>query len=357
MQRVGWGCRDGAWLASLFALLAIVPLLGCGELSGTLPQASDQLFEISGRTMGTTYSVKLVASETVAEQLRTAVDNRLVEINKLMSTYDPESELSRFNASGSTDIFRISDETAKVVSAALQLADDSGGAFDPTVGPLVDLWGFGPAEKRKRPPTDDELAAAKNLVGYKKILLDAAAPAVSTSTKGVRLDLSAIAKGYGVDAVAELVEAAGVSSYMVEIGGEVRMLGTKPGNKPWQLGIEKPDETGRSVAQVLKLTGGAVATSGDYRNFFEYEGQRYSHTIDPSSGRPVTHALATASVYASDCMSADGIATTLLVLGPQSGYDWAEKRGIAALLIERLDNRLRWHATTAWKDKFGEPQF
>ncbi len=338
-------CR---WHAAL--VLALVVLVGCDSATVN----SEALYEITGPTMGTRYSVKVVveAADT-AEQLKEAIDERLVEINNLMSTYIESSELSRFNSNDSLEPMPISRETAVVVSASLELAKDSGGAFDPTVGPLVDIWGFGPKGQRTRPPSDDEIADAREVVGYEMIELDATSPSLSRTNAGVELNLSAIAKGYGVDAICELLEASGVDAYMVEIGGEVRVRGKKPDGSAWKLGVERPDEQGRSASHILKLTTGALATSGDYRNFFEYEGQRYSHTINPATGRPVTHSLATVSVYTSDCMSADGLATTLLVLGPDDGYNWAEERRIAALFVERDRDSVRERATTAWTTKFG----
>lgn len=304
--------------------------------------------------MGTRYSVKVGVTDVgAAERLKAAIDERLVEINDLMSTYIESSELSRFNSSDSNEPVSISRETAVVISAALELAKDSGGAFDPTVGPLVDIWGFGPDGKRTRPPTDVEIAAAREVVGHKLVTLDATTGTLCREKEGVELNLSAIAKGYGVDAIAELLDASGVTHYMVEIGGEVRVRGTKPDGLAWRLGIERPADDERGASHVLSITTGALATSGDYRNFFEFEGVRYSHTINPATGRPVTHSLATVSVYANDCMTADGLATTLLVLGPIEGYDWAEQRGVAALFAERVGDELHEHATTAWTKEFG----
>ena len=242
-----------------FCLPFVLLAAGCAP---TEP-AAESLYELSGPTMGTRYSIKVVAdNRPTVEKLKLEIDARLVEINDLMSTYIEDSELSRFNNSGTTTSMAISSETASVVSAALELANDSEGAFDPTVGPLVDLWGFGTQGRRRRPPTDDEIEQARQRVGFDKIELNTRDMTLRRSDSAVELNLSAIAKGYGVDAVAELLESSGVDNYMVEIGGEIRVRGSKPDNEPWRLGIERPQTEQRSASLVLPLTRGALATSG-----------------------------------------------------------------------------------------------
>jgi len=344
----------GRWLACL----AVLASAGCG---GTAIDADDprepggrQVWKLSGPTMGTRYAVSIVGGrERDASDLRGQIDERLAAVNRRMSTYDPESELSRFNASGSTDWFEVSAETASVVRSALRLARESGGAYDPTVGPLVNLWGFGPGKRREAPPTVAEIAAAKMAVGSDRVEARVDPPALRKSSPGVYVDLSSIAKGHGVDAVAGLLEDAGVSAYLVEIGGEVRARGVKPNGRPWRIGVEKPDESppvaGRAPQRIVELRDRSLATSGDYRNFFEHGGRRYSHTIDPTTGRPVKHGLATVTVLADACRDADGLATALLVLGPDAGYDWAVERGVAALFVSRTDaDELVERTTPAW---------
>ena len=338
------GCRLLAVGCLLFALPAY---LGCQD--ATAPRIEAQLFEFSGPTMGTRYSVKLFTKQRDAslEFYQTKVNDRLAEINRRMSTYDPESELSRFNQSESTDWFAVSEETAKVVGFALEVAQQTGGAFDPTVGPVVNLWGFGPDGRRAEPPSDEEVSAALARVGYTKVSARLDPPALRKQHADVYVDLSAVAKGYASDAVSECL--AGEAS-MVEIGGEIMCRGTKPDASRWQIGVEKPNEQGRAIQTVVALTDQALATSGDYRNFFESGGQRFSHTLNPQSGRPVEHRLATVSVQADACMAADAYATAILVMGPQEGYNWAEERGLAALLIERTADGFAERATTAWTE-------
>ena len=300
--------------------------------------------------MGTTYSVQLVDSPQTIEPaaLQDRVDDLLADINASMSTYDPGSELSRFNASSSTDWYGVSAELANVVAAAQGVAEASGGAFDITVGPLVNLWGFGPGDSSGVPPSPEQVSAAKLRTGYGKLEVRLSPPALRKSEPDLYVDLSAIAKGYGVDRVAALLDAAGIENYLVEIGGELRARGLNFRRKPWRIAVERPDPAGRTVQQVVALGDAAMATSGDYRNFFESGGTRYSHTIDPATGRPVTHDLASVTVVGADAMHADALATALLVMGPDRGLQFAQASGLAALFISRTGTGFETHVTPAW---------
>jgi len=308
----------------------------------------------TGRTMGTTFNVRAVLpADADSTAIASAIDKRLVDVNQQMSHYIPDSEISTFNRNAKPgQWFEVSPPFAMVTSHALQLANDSGGAFDPTVSPLVNLWGFGPAERAPKPPSDEQINAALARVGFEKIEARLDPPAIRRLTDGVELNLSAIAKGYGVDAVCEVLDDADCESFMVEIGGEVRCQGMKPAGVPWQIGIEsvakqnKPQK--QIISSVLPLVNQAVATSGDYRNYWEHEGHRYSHTLNPRTGKPVDHTLATVTVQANTCMQADGLATLLLVLGPQAGYDWAKEHDISATLVERTNTGFREQNTPAW---------
>jgi len=314
--------------------------------------------DFSGATMGTRYTVRLVddswalgGSFDIAI-IQKHVDQRLGEINRLMSTYDAESELSKFNQHTGNDWFSVSDETATVVKFALRVAADSDGAFDPTVGPAVNLWGFGPKKTRPRLPSDEQIAAVLARVGYDQLEVQQNPPALRKSNPTLSLDLSAIAKGYAVDAISDLLAEEGYDRSMVEIGGEVRTRGLKPDDLPWRIGIEKPDTGGRSIQRIVELRDAALATSGDYRNFFERDGVRYSHTIDPTTGRPVQHRLATVTVVADSCMEADALATAVLVMGDQRGYDWCMKHGICALLMVRSSQSVVERSTPKFQQLF-----
>ncbi|MEM8865075.1 MAG: FAD:protein FMN transferase [Planctomycetota bacterium] len=340
----------GAWTLGSVLGIALAVSIGCTSVKLSEPTAGESVEAFTGPTMGTQYTVRYGAATCCpnAEILQSYVDRRLAEINERMSTYDPESELSRFNRHSGDDWFAVSEETAKVVAYALEIAAETNGAFDPTVGPAVNLWGFGPDGRLTEPPTDEGIEDAAKLVDYTKVEARLSPPALRKTDPQVYVDLSAVAKGYGSDAIGQLLSDNGVENYMVEIGGEVATRGSKADGSPWRIGIEKPQASARSLQTVVELAGEALATSGDYRNFFEDDDVRYSHTIDPTTGRPVTHNLATVSVRASTCMEADAQATALLVMGRQRGYDWAEERGIAALMIERTDNGPVESQTSAW---------
>jgi thiamine biosynthesis lipoprotein len=291
----------------------------------------------SGATMGTTYTVTMDAlpADVSLSTLRQDVGAILDRIEDRMSTYDDASELSRFNANQTTDWVAMSAETVDVVDAAIAVSELTDGGFDITVGPLVDLWGFGPAAGPPAIPSDDAIAAILERVGYRQVRTRREPPALRKSHPEVEIDLSAIAKGYAVDEVAEYLESVDVSDFLIEVGGEMRARGRHPRGVPWRIGIERPVPGPRSVHRVLLLENAALATSGDYRNFFEVEGWRFSHTIDPRTGRPVTHALASVSVVDVTAMRADALATGLTVLGPAAGRALAQREDLAVLFIER----------------------
>ncbi|MCC6143533.1 MAG: FAD:protein FMN transferase [Candidatus Hydrogenedentes bacterium] len=304
---------------------AILACAGCGP-SGP----AEHLF--SGPTMGTEYHVKVIADlgPEAREKLDGLVADTLAGVNGLMSTYDPKSELSRFNQWASTDPFALSDETAEVFRIALEVSRQSGGAFDVTVGPLVNAFGFGPDES-PQPPDDGTLASLRERVGYTMLTLDGTR--ISKARPDIYCDLSAVAKGYGVDVVANMLEAQGYGRYMVEVGGEVRAKGMNLRGQPWQIAVEKPIEDGRALQRIVSVEDQGLATSGDYRNFYTKDGQRYAHTIDPTTGRPVEHGIASASVLHKSCAWADAYATALMVLGAEKGIDLAREQGLAVLLI------------------------
>lgn len=296
---------------------------------------------IVGRTMGTTYSIKYVAGKntpaiTIVNQ---EVNKLLFEVNRQMSTYIPTSEISVFNKRVKKNIsYKISSDFFKVLSLSMDIAKKTSGKFDPTIGPLVNLWGFGPDSKRKV-PSDIDLEKAKSIVGFDKLKLSGSS--ISKSVEGLYLDLSASAKGFAVDKVAEYLESLGSKNYMVEIGGEVRTSGSK-GGKMWKIAIESPHPTDatKSYQKILKLTKHAVATSGNYRNFFEQGGKKYGHTIDFRTGKPTEHTLASVTVVHPDsCAKADAWATAMMVMGPVQGLEFAEKNGISAYFIYRASGQ------------------
>jgi len=290
----------------------------------------------NGSTMGTHYSITLVDRLRPAElrKIKMSIEHRLGAVNDEMSMWDPASELSRFNQTRSVHPFPVSAPLAKVVAAALEMSEQTGGLFDPTIKPLVDYWGFGARHRRDRmsniergmPNTEgkETLEFLMEFVGWEKVL--PAGNSLSKKEENVQIDLSAIAKGYGVDEVAGVIRSFGITNFLVEIGGEIHLAGLSPDQKPWRIGIESPDAgCGVEVFQTLELRGGAMATSGDYRNIRAREdGTRYSHIINPKTGRPAETDIASVSVLAGSCMDADAAATALFVMGSKKGFQWLE---------------------------------
>lgn len=293
--------------------------------------------------MGTTFSVKIAGPELSAEraaELRCAVEAELESVDTKMSTYRATSELSRFNAFSGTEPFGISPETFEVFQHARQISAETRGAFDPTVGPLVKLWGFGPGGRAaslvpSSIPAPDEIESLRLQLGWDKITLDEAALTVSKLEPALACDLSAIAKGYAVDRLSDALSQLGAAEHMVEIGGEVRTRGKNEQGSVWRIGIERPQDGASAIERLLPLQDAALATSGDYRNFFEKQGVRYCHTIDPRTGMPVRHQLASVSVVDSLCVRADGYATALMVMGETVGYRFAEENELAAFFLIR----------------------
>lgn len=297
--------------------------------------------------MGTTYAVKLYAADGALDSgaLQSQVDELLENINDQMSTWRPDSELSRFNKSRGADWFPVSPETVRVVDAAAAISELSDGAFDVTVGPIVNLWGFGPDRSDAGPPSDQSIDTVLGQVGYRKVNVRTSPSALRKQKPGVYVDLSAIAKGFAVDEIARLLDERQIRSYLVEIGGELRARGSKPDGSPWKVAIERPLPGERAIQAIIALHDSAIATSGDYRNYVEKGGKRYSHTINPRTGRPITHGLASVSIIASSAMRADALATAIMVMGPEEGYRLALREGLAAQLIIRTEDRFHAQAT------------
>lgn len=310
------------------------PFLG---LAGCFYDGADDLISLGGQTMGTTYRVKLVEppQDIDAEALAHEIDGVLSIVNQQMSTYLPDSELSRFNDAKSDSWTSISTDTLTVVEESRRLNLLTDGAFDPTVGPIVDLWGFGPGGGQQRVPSHGEISAATAAVGFAKVETKIGAePAIRKHASGLRLDFSGVAKGFGVDKVAEHLNWAGIENYLVEVGGELRASGHGSGGRAWKVGVEEPTLAPDDMQHVISLGGGeTLATSGNYRIFFERDGQRFSHIVNPRTGRPVTHDLASVSVIAATTLEADALSTSLLVLGPEDGMALATEKDIQAFFI------------------------
>lgn len=320
-----------------------VGMLASSFLFGSRASAGEMI-AWSGATMGTRYNVKVYvdsADNIDAKSLQAKVDRELRAVNDEMSTYLKSSEISRFNDSDSTEWFDVSQSFADVVRFAQSVSKATSGAFDVTLAPLVNIWNFGPQQQAQQIPSQGDIAAARRFIGYKKLQVRTDPPQLKKQIPELSIDLSAIAKGHGVDRVIQTVRDAGFEDAFVEIGGEVRTSGDKDGQW-WKVGIQVPDAKSNQydIAYSLSTDGdrdSSMATSGDYRNFIEVDGKRYSHMIDPRTGRPIEHNLASVSVVASSCMKADVWATALNVLGPDEGQVIAKSEGLDALLVSRTE--------------------
>lgn len=319
----------------------MVFVAGCYRVTTPVVEA------VTGETMGTTYSVKIVPTQAMPalEVIAEKIEAELVSVNDQMSTYLASSELSRFNDQQSTEWFSVSAETAEVAASALEVHALTEGAFDVTVGPLVDLWGFGPTRRAEVTPSAAEIADLLQVVGSDKLEVRLDPPGLRKLVPGLRVDLSAIAKGHGVDRLAELLTGLQVEAYFVEIGGEIRTRGKRLDGQAWQVGIERPVEGQRAVQTIIGLSDRSLATSGDYRNFFEQEGRRVNHFIDPKTGYPVTSQVASVSVIAASCAMADALATGLMAAGYVKGLRLAEENEWAVMLIARTGEELKVVAT------------
>ena len=332
----------------------VAALLFAATSSCSSDTARDAPHQIAGRTMGTNFSIQIVGlgPQESRTGLETDVLNRLQALNERVSTYLSDSELSRINAMRSEDWLPVSSPLCSVLADAQSMSALTGGAFDVTLGQLVNLWGFGPAPSRTEPPPAPDVVAALKSSGYSNLEVDCAHPAVRKQDADLLIDLSAYAKGYAVDELDAMLRARGAENYLVEIGGELRVSGHNPRGEPWGIAVERPGASGRAVQTVMRIVSpAAVATSGDYRNYFDHGGTRYSHTIDPATGWPVSHNAASVTVIADSAAEADALATALLVLGPDLGLALAEREGIAALFLLRDGDALREIRSTHFEDR------
>ena len=303
----------------------------------------------SGLSMGTGYVVKIAGTPLPAARLETLqadVEDALAGVDRSMSLYRGDSELSRLNRHGGTTPVALSREMVDVLAVGQRVAALTEGAFDLSIAPLVQTWGFG-LRAQRAVPADERVRAGRAALGQAGLVVDAAARSATKAPPTLQFDLSGIAKGYAVDRAALALEKRGVERYMIEVGGEVRTAGLNAAGQPWRIGIEEPDAMPQRARIVVPLVGGAMATSGDYRIYFEDRGRRYGHIIDPATGAPAS-GLASVSIVADDCVHADAMATGLFVLGLPRALALAEARGLAAHFIERRGGALVDHRSTAF---------
>jgi FAD:protein FMN transferase len=300
-------------------------------------RAPDELFTITGLTMGTSYSIKYISQNKTIEKetIRVDIEQILADINQSMSTYLSDSELSRLNQAKVSDWQNLSKDLYFVIEHANNVSLTTNGAFDITVGPLVNLWGFGPDPFTREIPSEQLIESTKRHIGYEKILFDNASNQIAKSDPDSYIDLSGIAKGFAVDKIANYLDKQGFQNYLVEIGGELKGKGINTNQTAWQIGIEQATSLERSVQRIVSLNNIAMATSGDYRNYFEKDGIRYSHTIDPATGNPIKHNLASVTVLAQSSMHADAMATAFMVLGTDKTHALANELGIAIYTLSK----------------------
>ncbi len=344
-ERLSLGSTAGAVL--LFFVASAILAAGCA-----LPEQPSRDNLLTGHALGTYYRVRLVTEEPLTraalEPIEAAVLDALNNVNEKMSTYRPDSELSAFNALESTEPFPLSPHTLVVFDKPLRVSEATGGAFDVTIGPLVNAWGFGPGrwDLEPEPPPEDELEALLERVGYELLELDLEARTIRKTRPDVYADLSGVAKGYAADEAARALDRLDIPNYLVELGGEIVTRGRNARGETWTVGVEHPTEPPETLYAVIALDGRAMATSGDYRNFFEYEGVRYSHAINPATGWPVAHNLTSVSVLHEESAWADAWATGLLVLGPREGVDVAMEHALDALFIIEIEEGRFGHVMT-----------
>lgn len=313
----------------LTCCLALLALAACDN---SLPQ-----LDLGGSALGTSFTVSLVEppDDLDADALRDELLAAMQYVDQLASTWRDDSKLSLLNADYSIDWIPVSGEFCELLERSQEVSETTQGAFDLTIGPLVNVWGFGPGGQATEPPSAADIVAAQHRVGYKMLEVDCKERLVRKDVPDLYIDLSGWAKGYAVDQLAELLDSRGFDNYLVEIGGELRVSGLNRDSEGWAIGIEAPSTSARVPHAIVHVSNTSVATSGDYRNFFEHDGKRFSHMIDARTGRPVKHNLAAVTVVHPSAAYADAMATALLVLGPDAGLALAKELNLSAYFLVR----------------------
>ncbi|NRA59321.1 MAG: FAD:protein FMN transferase [Psychrobium sp.] len=330
------------WLALI--ALAIF-LSACSDFG------SSSIIKLEGRTMGTTYHISYLDGSSGDEAVKLAhhknIDNLLVIINDQMSTYQDDSELSTFNNSSSTAPFEVSPDTAFVVKEAIRLSYLTDKRLDVTVGPLVNLWGFGPQKRPESIPSFEALNQIRKRVGIDHLSTEG--NYLSKDISDLYVDLSTVAKGFGVDKIAQYLMQHDINDFLVEVGGEIRAMGKPNSKRDWIIAIEKPVSSHRAVQQYISPLDNGLATSGDYRIYYEENGRRFSHIIDPRTGQPINHKLVSVTVIHPSSMTADGLSTAIMVMGSELGLRFAQDQELAVFMVVKTDNGFREVYTDAFK--------
>lgn len=333
------------WLQVLWGVMAL--LAGCG--------AGERVERIAGPTMGSTWSVQYVrpAGGPAASTVKAEVEAILAEVDRQMSTYRSDSDIERFNGLPAHSCQPMPEPVLHLVRVGEQLSRDSDGAFDLTVEPLLDLWGFGPQGRQERVPDVAALAEVRQRVGHGFLRIDGGQLCKDVA---LQVDFNSIAAGYAVDRIADRLAELGIGSYLAEATGELKAAGRKPDGAPWRIALEEPRDDRQVAERVIAVDGYGVSTSGDYRHYFEQDGQRYSHTFDARLGRPIGHTLASVTVVHPSALMADGLSTLLLILGLDAGWDYAKKHDVAAFFVMRADTGFVTRSNPAFDHLFhGQP--
>ena len=337
-----------------FAVILILTTACVGERQGP------QVVEFSGPTMGTMFSIKVVIKPSNLEKVDIQVIDleilaELETINVLMSTWDPNSELSRFNRSTSLEPFPVSPITFEVFQWAVKLEQETNGTLDVTSAPLLELWGLGPHEQRNHVPKSEVITRTLEATGIDNLELDSTAMTVRKIRPDIQCEFSALAPGYTADRLATLLESHGFNNFLVDIGGEFRGRGHNASGLPWQIAIELPDASGETISRIVSVSNSAIATSGDYRNYYEVNGERITHILDPRTGWPIKHQLASVTVLDTLAVRADGLSTAFMVLGLEKSLEQAEELDLAALFIMRNNDGGFTEYTTSRFDTMMQP--
>ncbi len=315
------------------------------------------MIELAGPTMGTAYSVKVVSPPPTVDSgaVQSTIDAVLADIDRQMSAYRPDSEISRFNAAATTEWFPVSNDFAAVVEAAQRVSEQSSGAIDITVAPLVNLWGMGPAGELKAVPDEAAIDSVRRRVGYRNLEVTRSPAALRKRIAELTIDVNAVAPGHAADLLASKLAALGIADFMIDIGGEVRARGRNARGEIWRIAIERPLDAEPAPYAIARIGDAAITTSGEYRHYVMRDGRRYSHTIDPRTGRPVEHRLASVVVVQPTALKADAWATALNVLGENEGYALAERLQIPALFIVNEDGGWVHRMTAAFLPYLTQP--
>lgn len=312
-------------------LVVLVGVLsGCGN--------GDTLERFDGPTMGSHYSIQYVrhSAAPAPKAVRAEVESILAEVDRQFSTYRSDSDIERFNALPANSCQIMPGPVLELIRVGEQLSSQSDGSFDLTVEPLLNLWGFGPQSRAEKVPTAEALAQVRQRVGHGHLRIDGDRLCKDAA---VEVDFNSIAAGYAVDRIASRLKALGIDSYLAEVTGELKAAGRKPDGAVWRIALEEPRDDRRVAERVIEVNGYGVSTSGDYRRYFEQDGARYSHTFDARTGAPVLHNLASVTVIHPSALMADGLSTLLLILGPERGWDYAEKYGVGVFFVLRDNDR------------------